>query len=129
MRESSTYGSVRRALSNGCPYRVSGRRPRVAPDGPINHAGECPNPSPLLEAGPSSHRRGGSYRIPVRHTGSVIYFTFDALKIMVSSQADCGRLPSLGRQGIGRVSPCRTRSSSPWSSKGGPIELGLRDSG
>src|SRR5262249_2660449 len=40
--------------------------------------------------------RGDSYRIPVRHTGSVIYFTFDALKIMVSSQADCGRLPSLG---------------------------------
>src|SRR5262249_58038565 len=58
------------------------------PGGPINHAGECPNPSASVEAGPSNHRRGDSYRIPVRHTGSVIYFTFDALKIMVSSQAD-----------------------------------------
>src|SRR5262249_54092294 len=77
----------------------------AAPNGPINHAGECPNPSPSVEAGPSSHRRGDSYRIPVRHIVGVIYFTFDALKIMVSSQADCGRLPSLGRQGIGRVSP------------------------
>jgi hypothetical protein len=65
-----------------------------------------------------------SDRIPVRHTGSVIYFTFDALKIMVSSQGDCGRLPSLGRQGLGRVSPSVARAPvRPWSSKGGQSSL------
>ena len=67
---------------------------------------------------------------PFGTTGSVIYFTFDALKIMVSSQADCGRLPSLGRQGIGRVSPSVARaSSSPLELEGRPMELGLRDAG
>src|SRR5215831_19758427 len=43
---------------------------------------------------------------------------------MVSSQADCGRLPSLGRQGIGRVSPSVARAPvRPWSSKGGQSSL------
>ena len=39
---------------------------------------------------PSSGQRRDSSRIAVRHSESVIYFTFDAPKFMVSSQADSG---------------------------------------